>query len=493
MKRYLAALLAAVMLLGTLAGCSESKTAPEETSGQNTGGTPVDPSVPAVEEETETDILDYLGTPDWQGMEFNVVGRGSGSGEWEMFELNAEEENGEPLNDAVLQRNLLLEDKYNLKIVGIKSDTYLNDFRTSVLSDTADFAAALLPADQAAGSATEGLFYNFNALPGVDLSNVWFDQNSRDTLSVGNKLFYCYGDMNLQNLDLTWCVMFNKQLALNHQIGDLYGLVDRNEWTIDKLFELSSDATIDLNGDGAYDERDQWGMITPYDRTSFAIMYGAGVEFVSKNAEGIPEYKPLDDRAFTVFSKILTFYHKSKNCQNINALGRAWREAEEMFMNNQGMFYVECMQNLARFREMEMDFGVLPMPKYDADQKEYRHMVCNFPAAFIIPSNCRDLDLAGFVTEALNASSHTTVRAAYVDKCLQYKYSRDVESTGMIGLILSTMYYDPTYIYGWGNLVNSIGLLVSKNYDMLASQEKSLQSRLVKDIETAVKAYEKLD
>ena len=57
MKRYLAALLAAVMLLGTLAGCSESKTAPEETSGQNTGGTPVDPSVPAVEEETETDIL----------------------------------------------------------------------------------------------------------------------------------------------------------------------------------------------------------------------------------------------------------------------------------------------------------------------------------------------------------------------------------------------------------------------------------------------------
>ena len=53
--------------------------------------------------------------------------------------------------------------------------------------------------------------------------------------------------------------------------------------------------------------------------------------------------------------------------------------------------------------------------------------------------------------------------------------------------------YDPTYIYGWGNLVNSIGLLVSKNYDMLASQEKSLQSRLVKDIETAVKAYEKLD
>ena len=490
MKRVLAMLLAAVLLLGSVTACSENKPDPEEKP-QPTAGTPT--AVEEIPEETEYDILAYLGEADWQGREFTVVGRDANSGEWEMFELNADEETGEPLNDAVFARNLILEERYNLKIVGFKSSTYLNDFRTSVLSDTADFEGALLPADQAAASAAEGLFYNFNALPGLDLENIWFDQNARKTLSVGNKLFYCYGDMNLQNLDLAWCVMFNKQLALNHQIGDLYSLVDKNEWTIDKLFELSSDATIDSNGDGAYDERDQWGMITPYDRTAFALMYGAGVEFVNKNADGIPEYKPLDERAFDVFSKILTFYHKSKNCQNINALGRAWREAEEMFMNNQGLFYVECMQNLARFREMEMDFGVLPMPKYSPEQQQYRHMVCNFPAAFIIPANCRDLDLAGFVTEALNAASHTTVRAAYVDKCLQYKYSRDVESTGMIGLILSTMYYDPTYIYGWGNLVNSIGLLVSKNYDMLASQEKSLQSRLVKDIETAVKAYEKLD
>ena len=97
------------------------------------------------------------------------------------------------------------------------------------------------------------------------------------------------------------------------------------------------------------------------------------------------------------------------------------------------------------------------------------------------------------MTEALNAASHETVRAAYVDKCLMYKYSRDEESTGMLQIILGTMYYDPTYIYGWGNLVNSIGMLVSKNYDVLASQEKSLQKKLVSDIEDTVKAYEKLD
>ena len=492
MKRKLAVILSLLLVLGSLTACSESTTKDKQEESPKPEGTPSIGNEPTPE-AVETGILDYLGEVDWDGRTFTVIGRDSGSGEWEMFELNAEEETGEPLNDAVFARNLILSEQFNYEIVGYKSPNYLNDFRTSVLSDTADFEGALLPADQAGASATEGLFYNFNSVPGLDLSHVWFDKNARDTLSVGNKLFYCYGDMNLQNLDLAWCVMFNKQLAENHQIGNLYDLVSNDEWTVDKLFEISSNATVDLNGDGTYNERDQWGMITPYDRTSFALMYGVGVEFIEFNSDHVPEYKPLDEKTYDIFSKILTFYHTGNNCLNINGLSRAWRESEEMFMNNQGLFYVECMQNLARFREMEVDFGVLPMPKYNADQTEYRHMVCNFPAAFILPANCRDLEFAGFVTESLNAASHDTVRAAYVDKCLMYKYSRDEESTAMLQIILNTMYYDPTYIYGWGGLVNTIGMLVTKNYDMLASQEKSMQNKLIKDIETVVKAYEKLD
>ena len=489
-KRILSMLLALCLLLPTLAACSESKENPETTANAEGGGNTNDSPIPGTEEEEETepDIMAYLGEADWQGTTFNIVGRDANSDEWEMFELNAEEETGELLNDAVFARNLMLSELYNLEIVGIKSSACLNDFRTSVLSDTADFSAAMLPIDQSVGSAMERLFYNFKSLENIDLTHEWFDQNARQTLSIGDKLFFCFGDMTLQNLDLTWCVMFNKQLAENHQLGNLYEIVENNEWTIDRLFELSSDATLDLNVDGVYNNRDQWGMITPFDRTAFALMYGAEVEFVDIDAEGYPVYKPLDQKAYDLFSKILSFYHTGNKALNIYTLDRAWRESEEMFMNNQGLFYVECMQNLARFREMEVDFGVLPMPKDSPEQENYRHMVCNFPAALILPANCRNTELAGFVTEAINSASHDTVRAAYVDK-----YSRDKESTGMLGIILDTMYYDPAYIYGWGNLVNSIGMLISKNYDMLASQAKSLEKKLVKDIEDTVKTYGKLD
>lgn len=485
MKRIAAMFIAAVLILSSVIACS-SDTKP---SGQNQQLQ----TMTGDDEATTTNILDYLGQADWNGAQFTIIGKNANYGEWEMFEINADEETGEPVNDAVFNRNLQILERYNLEFVGYKSADPINEFRNSIMADADDFSGALLPIDSAVGPAKDGLFYDFNSLPTVDLSHTWFDQNARSTLSVADKLFFCFGDMNLQNLDLTWCVMFNKQLAGDIQLGNIYDFVAQNKWTIDKLFELSTNATFDLNGDGNYNEQDQWGMITPYDRTAYALMYGAGVEFVNISEKGYPEFKPLDEKTFELFSKILSFYHNDNNVLNINKLTRAWRESEEMFMRNQGLFYVECMQNLARFRAMEVDFGVLPMPKYNEEQSEYRHMVCEFPAAFIIPANTRDVKLAGFATEVINAASHNTVRAAYVDKCLKYKYTRDDESTGMLEIILNTMYYDPLYIYGWGGFIDAVGMLVTKNYDILASQAKSLESKIVKDIEKTIEAYEKLE
>ena len=91
--------------------------------------------------------------------------------------------------------------------------------------------------------------------------------------------------------------------------------------------------------------------------------------------------------------------------------------------------------------------------------------------------------------EAFNAASHRTVRTAYVDKCLMYKYSRDEESTGMLDLILSTMWYEPTYIFGLGNLTTTIGDMAAKNQDNLASGLKTVEKIMKKDLGKLVEQY----
>lgn len=486
MKRTLSILLLAAILTSTFASCSETPAEESDTTAV-TDTTAADPNAADTEEET-VDVMAHLEKKDWGGADFTVVGKNEGYGEWEMFEMNAEELTGELINDAVWERNLYLTENYNIIPVGYKESGPTNTFRNAVQANTGDFEGALIPVNEAVSLAVEGLLFDFKDLPVVDLEASWYDQNANKSLSVANRLYFSFGDMTMQNLDLTWCVMFNKELVEQHQLGSIYDLVDNNEWTAEKLFELSNDITNDTDGNGILNEYDLYGNATPYDRTAMALMYSAGVDFVTKDADDYPVYNPLSETAYNVFSDLLVYFG-TDSCLNINTLAGAWRKSEEMFMNNQFLFYTECMQNLARFRDMEVDFGVVPMPKYSSEQENYVSMVCDFPASLVIPSYCTDTDFTGFTVEALNAKSSETVRTAYVDKCLLYKYSRDEESSACLEIILDTMYYDPAYIYGWGGLSSTIGLLVTKGYDMLASQSKSIEKKIVADIEETVTAY----
>lgn len=485
-KSVSAALLFAILSSTLFPSCSDN--AIDNASEADTSTSQDNPASEAVADETQADVMAYLGKKDFNGSDFIVIGRGPGSGEWESFEIAAEALNGSMINDAVYGRNLYINEAYNVNLVAHNSDTSISDFQNAIAAATNDYQAALIAVNESITMAVEGKLYDFRELPTVDLESRWYDQNANKSLSVANRLYFSFGDMNLQNLDLTWCVMFNKQLAEEHQLGNMYELVKNNEWTIDKLIELTSGISKDADGNGEMNQYDYYGMATPFGRTALAMLYSSGVEFVTKNADDYPEYISISENTYTVFSKVLRYFHDGDTVLNIDG---KWREAEKMFMNNQILFYIECMQNLSRFRDMEVDFGVIPMPKYAASQDNYISMVCNFPAALVIPSYCFDTDFTGFMVEAINAKSSETVRTAYVDKCLMYKYSRDEESSGMLEIILDTMYYDPAFIYGWGGLTTTIELLVTKNYDMLSSQSKSIEPKIRKDIEKCIEKYQK--
>ena len=475
-----------VILTGSLISCSETAENADETAAGNTSLTPV---TEETETETEADPLSLLEERDLGGLDFTFVGKSAAYGEWEMFEVNADEPTGEIMNDAVYDRNAAVAERFGIRVIGYKSGDPVGEFKRAVQAGTGDFGAGLLPVNDSTNLGRTGFLYDYRTVPEMDLSGVWFDQNANRSLEFGGKLFFSFGDMNLQNLDLTWCVMFNKQLVENDMLGDLYALPANDQWNLDKLFSLSADTSRDLDGNGVFNNKDEWGLVTPYNRTMLAFMYGCGVDFITIDAGGFPVYDGLSEKAFDVYGRVLSFYFEGTNALNVNTLSGQWRESETMFMNNQVLFYVECMQNLARFRDMEVDFGVLPMPKYTSEQEEYRHMVCDFPAATVLPSDMKDPETAGFVIEAINAASHRTVRTAYVDKCLMYKYSRDEESTDMVNLILDTMWYELAYIFGLGNLTSTIGNMAAAGQDNLASGLKSVEKIMKKDLDKLIGQY----
>lgn len=477
------------LLLATFAGCSESNADETQEKSETVSEIGETETVSETEAETKPDYTAHLAGTHYDDVDFRVIGNGPECGEWESHEVDAEGLTGELINDAVYERNTYLKDTYGVNIVSVKPGADCSTaFKNAVNANSPDYEMGLINANISLQFATAGYLYDLKQLPTVQLDAIYFDGNSNSSLSVENRLYLSFGDMNLQNIDLAWCVMFNKQLAEDNSLPNMYELVENGTWDFDTFSNLARNNSRDLNGDGEITKEDSFGLVTPYDRTALAFLYGADVSFIEKDANDDPIYIPLGDKVYEMYSKIVSLYSDNAS-MSVSELAGAWRESESMFMANRILFYVECMQNLSRFRDMEVDFGVLPMPKYDAAQESYRHMVCDFPEATVIPAYCTDTDLAGFVLEALNAKSHDTVRDAYVEKALKYKNSRDEESLTSINIILGSMYYDPMYYYAWGALTSTIGGRAQSKRDDLASAVKAVEKRMQKSIDRTIEKY----
>lgn len=113
-KQLTAAALLLVTLLGTAAcGSSGDGTAVTDAPEQTTA---------AETEPAETRLHDNVPDKDFGGKTFDVLTAGNWNNTWtEIYDFQAEEENGEPINDAVFKRNLTIEERFNVEIVEINN------------------------------------------------------------------------------------------------------------------------------------------------------------------------------------------------------------------------------------------------------------------------------------------------------------------------------------------------------------------------------------
>ena len=96
---------------------------------------------------------------------------------------------------------------------------------------------------------------------------------------------------------------------------------------------------------------------------------------------------------------------------------------------------------------MEEDFGIIPFPKYSAEQEAYYTHVDGHAPLMILPKTLTNPENAGIVLEALAYESNKTVVPAVYEIVLQSKYARDEASQRMLDLILEGRVYTFGYIY----------------------------------------------
>ncbi len=462
--------------------------------GKNPTGE-VDPS------ETEPEWLDAIPRDlKYTGQTLRILSHANGENSFE-----AEEINSDFVNDAVYWRNKTIEDRFDIDIQVIYpegDDMYVlrDKVRELVLSDVDEFDICCAYQYSGVRLAQEGLLINLYNQDLLDFSQPWWSQRMIEGMAYRNAAYWCTGDIVLPYTSGMYCVFVNTKLWNDYYPGqDYYQMVLDGEWTLDKMAELCEPVYVDRNRDGERDMEDVYGMITQgFSEQPDGFLYGAGVTFSSRDEVGVP-YMNMDmEKIVNTLNKINKLVHENNGTGHFSDIWLG--DMARMFGEGKELFYVSYLglADTPELRNMEDDFAILPMPKYDKEQENYITILHDGTLLLGIPTTNTRLEMTTAVLEAMAAESYRSITPIYYEQALKIKYVRDEKSAQMIDLIRSTIADDFAYYYHIGSEVQgstSIAYhmrgIVWRGDKHVNSQVRMLKNRWEKDMENLLAEMEK--
>ncbi|MBR4960064.1 MAG: hypothetical protein IKY52_04130 [Clostridia bacterium] len=497
-RRSVSALLALLLLVPSIVSCSPSGSG-EDTTDTNTLGTENTGGISTSADQTEPEEPLDLPDRDFDGQNFHffVMGIERNANNYSV-EIYAEEQTGEVINDAVYTRNLSLAETYNFTITETPSaagEDLAATVEKLVTAGDDTYQVAMLNLSNGSYLMNKGMLADLNQMPHMDMSKSWWDGAIAEDLTIGGKQLAAMGDINIMDNNATWAVFFNKKLMIDNGLELPYDMVREGTWTYDQFHVMSQTVAMDLDGNGSMDDQDLWGTVGAAENTTF-MFFASGERFTEKDENDIPQLKPLSDRTYSVLEAIFAI-----QCDNDSTLlvenakksySNAWSDLiRANFRNDLGLFYVAGLLTYTLMREMESEYGLLPLPKLDAAQAEYNTTINQGNCSTVtVPISCKDLDGVGFMLEALAHESQSTLTPAYFDVALQRKYMSDEESRDMLAIILENRTVDLAVAFGWGNIFGTLSdMTKSKNTDFAskyASISPTIESSMQKFVDNVI-------
>jgi len=490
MKRRLFAFILAMLLLAPAAvSCSETTVDETENNAAEPGGEATSENSEETIGETEERIKpDIPETADFGGDEiryifWNISSWASGS--HESRDLVVEEINGEAINDAVYNRNLLIGQNYNVifELEVLAHDKIVSTVNTCIRSGDDTYDVVYPRLYEAVPLFSDGSLINIHEVPNIDISKPWWDSNIADSLTIFDYLPAIATSINVNDKDATAAVSFNKTVALNYGIEDPYTLVREGKWTIDKVWELADIVDNDTNGNGKMDDGDMYGFLGARD-TMEAFYYGSGFQHASKTEDGGIAFTYGSEAEIDYTQKVMDFMATDMFYNgHVDAFPTG---SDVRFSNNEALFLWIKLGSITNMRELEGEFGILPTPKANEEQEKHYSMVSRHHTGLLsIPTTAygQKLEQLGIILEALAAESHYTVIPAYIETSLKTKHARDAESADMLDIIINSRIYDPVYIYDFGDFADQFLCMGEPGLDNITSFLKSRQKMIGKVIE----------
>ena len=491
MKRTLCLTLAMLLCLSVLVACgskseeSVTTTVAELTSISAETTTAVvteeaEPLDPIANRTLEDEVPEY----NFGGAKFRTLVQTE-----QAHDIFVESQNGEMLNDALYNRNLMIQERFNIVIessMGVRKDIE-KAITASVSSGDDTYELVLQQMFRSCSSAVAGHFLDWHQIPHVDLSKPWYVSSVMEegVGTINGKAYLAVSDILMSYVEKSAAMIYDQVAAAEYGITNVYDVVMSGKWTHEQLNVWTKDIYQDLDNNAQKDGKDFYGLVYINSGCPFlASAYGYGVRFVEMNGTQ-PQMVLNTERNIDIFDSIYTMLQNS----GVYSFNDDNLTPQTMMKNGQGVFAtMQLVYAKDVLNNSEHDCAVIPLPKWNEEQESYYSVAdggCNIIA---VMTTVKNLEMVGAVTEALSAESWRSVMPVLRDVTLGVKMARDPQCLEMIELVLNSRYIDFAYLYdnseGWVfNIADFI-----QTQGGFASTYKRMEKPIQKYYEKVIKA-----
>ena len=423
LSRIMALLMCLLMMLSMFACKKEEQKPVEET----TESISVD-TVGGEEEKLELPDVNY------DGELFTILGRSGDNGEWikdlDISELTA---TSDQVDQAVYQRNKKVEETYGVDIVLLTQDVVAlnNTLITTVGAGDDNYDLVATHGRYVFDHIIASRASEIHDFKNIDLEKSWWLDNLEEVWTTpGGKLFAVNGDISYMYLGCMGGIYFNKDVLNNANITLPYEYVRNDTWYYSTFKQMVIEADASLNGDGSgVIGQDTFAYVTERFRGPGTVVESTGVPPLVKGGDGKYSIGVKDQRIYDAADDYMLMLQKPYAC-----MASSVAEMRDAFKNEKAVFIEDNLKEAPRFKQSGVDFGLVPIYKYDENVGDLGLCVGSGTNTFMIPITVADTnkEMIGVVVEAMAYYGQKYMIPVYYDKILSYQSMQSPDDLEML-------------------------------------------------------------
>ncbi len=302
-------------------------------------------------------------------------------------EFEVETKTGDVVEDAIYDRNDRIEERLNVELKwysqngagGSETTAFTQHVEAQFNTGTKMYDIIASYSRTMGVLAVQGFLYNLATIEEdnyINLEQPWWPAQLVETVNFGDAYYFISGDMATSVLYMMHNIFFNKDLYKRYGVDDseLYQLVYDGEWTLDKMIELTADRYADSDNVEGVSDGDTYGFIS--------LHYIVDSFYPGSNLRLLDD----DDEDMLVIS---ADYGSAKTARLVEKLG-SWAQSDAVWIHNSskedkstrsvtqaaftsGRAFMTLQHSKVgkNYAGLAFEVGMLPTPKYDAQQINY--------------------------------------------------------------------------------------------------------------------------